>query len=136
MCTLYLTFLLKRWRKDKYHQHVSRQKQWPTVRFSNSITKILDSTLTLLRSRNKDANTLAAIVEYCMTYCLYEQWLCRCCWYREILTTIISPMNVYRAVFNSALQRIIQWLCSKLCITPAPSPLPLLLPPPVHQYLL
>ena len=39
-----------------------------TVRFSNSITKILDSTLTLFKFHGKDASTSAA-VEYGLTPC-------------------------------------------------------------------
>ena len=38
-----------------------------TVRFSNSIIKILDSTLTFFKSSNKDASMSAAVVEYSIT---------------------------------------------------------------------
>ena len=68
LCTLYLTFLLNRWRRKLSPAY--KQPKVTDIRFSNSVIKILDSTLTFFKSSSKDASTSAAVVEYSITPCL------------------------------------------------------------------
>ena len=95
---------------------LSSQK-YLALTFSNSIVKILDSTLTLFKSSNKDASTSAA-VEYIATLCLLEKYLCRCCWYwkvcysRQLSVSCYQQLSAaifYRALFSKTLQHFSQW---------------------------